>query len=155
MTTRILIVDDHQIVREGVRSLLNTARPEWELSQAADGTQAVVAIWGGNPDLVIMDITMPGLSGFEVIAKLRSEGFDRPILIFTMHKSKQLGKDARNAGAQGYVLKSEAVEDLVRAIDMLLGGGTFYGSPVDPSPDSNNSRGQFLFRLALKPVFSF
>lgn len=77
--------------------------------------------------LIVLDITMPGHSGLEVAVKLRKAGFDRPILMFTMHQSEQLGNDALQAGAQGSVLKSEAAEQLVEAIDALLAGETFYG----------------------------
>lgn len=135
------MVDDHQIVREGVRSLLTTLRPSWTVSEAASAAEALEAIRQRVPDLAIIDITMPDESGFEVTSRLRTSGFDRPILIFTMHQSAQLGSDVKQAGAQGYVLKAQATEDLVRAVDILLGGGTFFGgtpepetSPSDPKP---------------------
>lgn len=127
--TRILIVDDHQIVREGVRSLITTMRPGWTISEAGDGSQAIKLVHDDKPDLLIMDITMPGSSGFDVVTRLRKSGFDRPILMFTMHKAERLGAETREAGAQGYVLKSQAVEDLIRALDTLLAGGTFFGEP--------------------------
>lgn len=137
----ILVVDDHQIVREGVRSLLTTLRPSWTVSEAASGTQAIDEIRERTPDLAIIDVTMPDASGFEVTSRLRELGFGRPILIFTMHQSDQLGRDVKEAGGQGYVLKSQATEDLIRAVDILLGGGTFFGgttepeaSPSDPKP---------------------
>lgn len=132
-STAILVVDDHQIVREGVRSLLGALRPAWSVSEAADGTEAMNLIKNAVPDLVIMDITMPLLSGFEVVSRLRKLGFDRPILMFTMHKSAQLTNEAKEAGSQGYVVKSQAVEDLVRAIDALLAGGTFFGKEGAPA----------------------
>lgn len=137
----ILVVDDHQIVREGVRSLLTALRPAWTVSEAASGAEAIKAVREGSPDLVIMDVTMPGESGFETTSRLRETGFDRPILVFTMHQSQRLVSDVKEAGGQGYVLKSQANEDLVRAIDILLGGGTFFGgmpesetSPGSPTP---------------------
>ena len=129
MPIQILVVDDHQIVRQGVRSLLNTLRPEWSIAEAQDANHAIEMVKTYPPSLVIMDITMPGFSGLEAVSILRKSGFNPPVLIFTMHKSAQLGNDTRGAGAQGYVLKSQAVEDLVRAIDALLAGGTFFGAP--------------------------
>jgi two-component system invasion response regulator UvrY len=132
MTTRILIADDHGIVREGVRSLLRTSRPEWEILEAADGIQTIEVTRDLKPDLVVMDITMPGLSGLDVVSRLRKMMLGCPILMFTMHESPRLGIEARQAGAQGYVLKSQAVENLVRAIDILLAGGTFFGAPSQP-----------------------
>lgn len=153
-STAILVVDDHQIVREGVRSLLATLRPAWSVSEASDGTQAVDLIRTAPPDLVIMDITMPGSSGFEVVSRLRKSGFNRPILMFTMHQSAQLTNEARQAGAQGYVLKSEAVENLVRAIDALLGGGTFFGRENAPHSSNTPTLGIIFFR-AFTPAFSW
>lgn len=161
----ILVVDDHQIVREGVRSLLTTSRPDWAISEAASGEQAIKSIRDNPPDLVIMDVTMPDASGFEVTSHLREIGFDRPVLIFTMHESGRLVADVKESGGQGFVLKSQANEDLLRAIDILLSGGTFFGERPKPEP----SRGGpipaigFLGRFALnfawltdlfRPVFS-
>ena len=156
---QVLVVDDHQIVRQGVRSLLERLRPEWTILEAAGGAEATELIRRENPDLVVMDITLPGLSGLEVTSRLRKAGFDRPILIFTMHISKQLAADTREAGAQGYVLKSQAVEDLVRAIDILFSGGTFFEEPPDLQKDPPKpNRGPLFFAglksaLALVSVF--
>jgi two-component system nitrate/nitrite response regulator NarL len=153
MSVKILIVDDHYVVREGVRSLLNSFRPEWSTSEAQDATQAFEAVQSQKPDLVIMDITMPDFSGLELASRLRSTGFDRPILMFTMHKSEQLGNDSRQAGAQGYVLKSQAVEDLVKAIDILLAGGTFYGKRNASEIASKSLKPGLSFYVALAPAF--
>jgi len=152
--TKILVVDDHQIVREGVRSLLGTLRPAWTVSEAGDGAQAIDLIQNAAPDLVIMDITMPGSSGFEVASRLRSSGFDRPILMFTMHESARLTNEAQEAGTQGYVLKSQAVEDLVRAIDALLGGGTFFGMESAPQGAPDKPKLGLIFFRAFAPNFS-
>ena len=129
----ILIVDDHQIVREGVRSVLEALRPSWTVSEAANGAQAAEIVNGKSPDLAVIDVTMPDESGLELTSRLRASGFDRPVLIFTMHQSQRLDSDVKEAGAQGYVLKSQATEDLIRAIDILLAGGTFFGG--NPAPD--------------------
>lgn len=151
---RILIVDDHQIVREGVRSLIGTMRPGWTILEAGDGAQATQVIQKENPDLLVLDITMPGVSGLEVASQLRKRGFDRPILMFTMHKSERLGIDAREAGAQGYVLKSQAVEDLVRAIDTLLSGGTFFEQPSSQKAKAGNPNPNLLFSSGLHTAFA-
>lgn len=151
--TQILIVDDHQIVREGVRSLITTMRPGWATSEASDGTQAIKLIHDQKPDLLIMDITMPGSSGFEVVSRLRKSGFDRPILMFTMHKADRLGAETREAGAQGYVLKSQAVEDLIRALDTLLAGGTFFGEPSAAKHKKGDPNTGLVFFSILRPAF--
>lgn len=130
--TSILVVDDHQIVREGVRSVLAAFRADWTVSEAASGEQAVMAVRAKAPNLVIMDVTMPDASGFEVTSRLRKAGFAAPILMFTMHQSRRLDFDVKEAGAQGYVLKTQATEDLVRAINTLLAGGSFFGGASEP-----------------------
>ena len=128
MATRILVADDHEIVLEGIRTLLNKARRGWEVcGEARNGKDAVEMVKNLRPDVVVLDVTMPLMSGLEAaseIAKLQSGG---KVLIFTMHESERLEVEVRNAGAQGYVLKSQAARDLVRAIDALLEGDTFYG----------------------------
>jgi DNA-binding NarL/FixJ family response regulator len=148
MPPKILIVDDHQIVRQGVRTLLAEFRPEWEIvGEASNATEALSAINGLKPDVVVLDITMPGVSGLELTAQLRQMGLPNKILIFTMHHSHRLAIDIRNAGAQGYVLKSQAARDLVLAIERILGGDTFFaqepergpGPGEDPSPARNFS----------------
>lgn len=139
MKARILIVDDHEIVRQGICTLLQRARPDWEIcGEAANGNEAVDAARTLKPDVVILDITMPGMSGFEVASQMRHLDLHSRILIFTMHSSERLGNEIREAGAQGYVLKSQAARDLVLAIDTLLGGGTFFGSKSERSTREND-----------------
>lgn len=150
MATRILLVDDHIIVRQGVMSLLAAMRPEWTIVEAGDGLQARAVVKSKQPDLVVMDITMPGASGLEVASDLRKTGYTHPILVFTMHSSARLANDTRAAGAQGYVLKSQAVNDLVRAIDTLLAGGTFFGSP-SPMASPKKPKPGFAFCVGLSP----
>jgi len=126
----MLIVDDHEIVRMGLKSHLAASRPDWEVcGEATDGEQAIRLTQELNPNLVILDITMPRLSGLEATSQMRRLGLDTPILIFTTHDFTTLATEVRDVGAQGYVLKSQAVRDLVRAIEAILQGGTFFGAP--------------------------
>jgi DNA-binding NarL/FixJ family response regulator len=138
MRPRILIVDDHEIVREGVRGLIRRSRPDWEISgEATNGQDAIEAVKRLHPDLVVLDITMPVMSGLEA-AGLISNLDPRPrILMFTMHESDRLATEVRQAKAQGYVLKSQAARNLIRAIEQLLRGGEFFG----PDPDSGSFGG--------------
>lgn len=134
MKARILIVDDHEILREGLKSLLAKVRPDWEIcGEGTDGNQAIQLAEQLKPDLVILDITMPSMSGLEASSQMRKRGLTTPVLIFTTHYSEILGDEARQAGAQGYVLKSQAAHDLVVAIDAILAGGTFFGTPEKPA----------------------
>lgn len=154
MTIHIVVVDDHQIVRQGVISLLKVLRPSWVVTEAEDSVQAVQLIRKESPNLVIMDITMPGSSGLEAVSALRNSGFTRPILMFTMHKGPQLGNETRRAGAQGYVLKSQAADDLVRAIDTLLAGGTFFGAPPAPEGTQDKPNPSLMFYIGFAQAFA-
>jgi DNA-binding NarL/FixJ family response regulator len=129
MTPRILIVDDHEIVREGIRTLLSRSRPQWEIcGEATNGQMAIEAVKALKPDVVILDVTMPVMSGLEAAPRIVSLGLNARVLIFTMHQSETFVSEVRSAGAQGYVVKSQASRDLILAIDALLAGGTFFST---------------------------
>jgi len=130
MPVTILIVDDHEVLREGIRSILLRARPNWEIcGEAESGTQAIEAASRLKPDVILLDITMPGMSGLEAATRIAAKHLPSKILIFTMHDSGELANDARRAGANGYITKADAARQLVLAIETLLSGGTFFGSP--------------------------
>jgi DNA-binding NarL/FixJ family response regulator len=127
MATTILIADDHAIVREGICNLIVKSRPDWALcEQAADGEEALALARSLQPTVVILDITMPKMSGLEVAARISQHTPHSRILMFTMHESPRLNIEAQQAGAHGVVLKSQATRDLIRAIDRLLSGDTFF-----------------------------
>lgn len=116
---RILIADDHEVVRSGVRTLLE-ARPGWLVcDEAADGREAVEMAGRHRPDVVILDIGMPGMNGLEAARMIRKVSPDSEVLILTMHESEQIVREVLRAGARGYVLKSDAGRDLVRAVELL------------------------------------
>jgi DNA-binding NarL/FixJ family response regulator len=130
MKAKILVVDDHEIVREGIRRLLTRSRPEWEIcGEAASGEQAVGAVEQMRPDVVILDISMPGMGGLEAASRIAKMGLGCRTLIFTMHESNRLDAEIRDIGAQGYVQKSQAARDLVLAIERVLQGETFFSRP--------------------------
>src|SRR5215467_8516582 len=136
MTARILIVDDHEVLREGVKSLLARSRSDWEIcGEGTTGVQAIQMVQSLHPDLLVLDVSMPEMSGLEASARMRRMGLNLPVLIFTMHESERMAAEIRQAGAQGYVLKTQAARDLVQAIDTLLSGGTFFAAP----PESGNA----------------
>jgi DNA-binding NarL/FixJ family response regulator len=127
MTNRILIVDDHEIVREGIRNLVGRARPEWEIcGEAKNGKEAIEAVKSLRPDVVILDVSMPVMSGLEAAPQIVRLGFNSRVLIFTMHESERLAAEVRSTGAHGYVVKSQAARDLILAVERLLNGGTFF-----------------------------
>ena len=125
---RVFLADDHEIVRHGLRSIIVKVRPEWEIcGEASDGQKAVECVKALNPDLVILDLTMPVVSGLEAAARISKLGLACRILVFTMHESERLRGDIEQAGAHGYVQKSRAGRELISAMDTLLAGGTFFG----------------------------
>jgi DNA-binding NarL/FixJ family response regulator len=129
MPIRVLIVDDHEIVREGISQLIARSRPEWLIcGQASNGEQAIELVQALMPDVVILDISMPKVNGLQVAAKIAAMQLRCRVLMFTMHESERLARDVRAAGAQGVVLKSQAARDLIRAMDHLLAGETFFDS---------------------------
>jgi len=150
MKARILIVDDHEIVREGVRNLLARLRPNWTVcGEAASGDEGVKAAQALQPDLVVLDITMPGLSGLEAAVQITRMGLGCRILMFTMHDSARLADEVRNVGAHGCVIKSQAARDLVFAIDRLLEGGTFFGERPEPEVKKNSKTSGISLRASL------
>lgn len=129
----ILIADDHEIVLEGIRTLVDRSRRGWKISgEARNGKDAVEMTKRLRPDVVVLDITMPEMNGLEAATQIAHSGLDSRILMFTMHDSTRLASEVRDAGAHGYVVKSQAAHDLIRAIDYLLGGKTFFGAPPEP-----------------------
>ncbi|HVB86413.1 MAG TPA: response regulator transcription factor [Candidatus Dormibacteraeota bacterium] len=129
---RIVLVDDHEVLREGVRALFAKLRPQWEIcGEGTAGEQAIALTHALEPDIVILDISMPRVSGLEACTRMRKAGLKAPVLIFTTHQSESLAGEARKVGAQGYVLKTQAARSLVLAIDTILSGGTFFGGPQE------------------------
>jgi DNA-binding NarL/FixJ family response regulator len=148
---RILIADDHEVVREGVRTIITKARPQWEIcGEAANGQEAIDAAARLKPDVVVLDITMPGMSGLEAASRISQLGLATRILMFTMHESGELATDARQAGARGFVTKADAARHLVLAIETLLSGGTFFGNPEKGhNPEPKPGLRMILLRTAL------
>ena len=150
MTPKILIADDHEIVLEGIHTLLTRSRQDWEIcGEARNGEEAVRLAKSLRPDVVVLDITMPGLSGLQAAIQIAKLNLGCRILMFTMHDSGRLTAEVRNAGAHGYVLKSQAARDLVRAIECLIGGNTFFGSEPEGEHKEKRERSSgSLFRWA-------
>jgi two-component system nitrate/nitrite response regulator NarL len=123
---RILLVDDHAIVRNGVCAILSSRKDIEVCGEAGNGKEAVEKAVELKPDLIILDITMPVLSGFDASIRIRQILPNIPILILSMHDSHTVRQACKKAGAQGYVSKTKAAEILLRAVDLLMHGGTFF-----------------------------
>jgi DNA-binding NarL/FixJ family response regulator len=127
---RILIVDDHAVVRRGVRSLIES-QPGWEISgEAATGREAVDLAGRLQPDIVVMDLSLPELNGLDATRQILKESPRSEILVLTMHHSEELARSALQAGARGYVLKSDADQSLIAAIESLRQHKPFLTSTV-------------------------
>jgi DNA-binding NarL/FixJ family response regulator len=152
---RILIVDDHEVVRQGIRTILK-ARPQWEVcGEAANGREAIDQAKNLSPDVIIMDITMPEMSGIEATREITKRKLPGAVLIFTMHESSNLAETVREAGARGFVLKSHAARDLLDALEALMGGGTFFGPDARKNATQKKdlpNRSNIACRMRLKPA---
>jgi DNA-binding NarL/FixJ family response regulator len=128
--TRILVADDHSVVRRGVQSLLE-GHPRWKVcGEAVEGADAIAKAKRLRPDVVIMDITMGPMNGLEATREILKVLPKTKVLVLTMHESEQVVREVLNAGAHGYVLKSDADRDLVDALETIEQGKTFYASKV-------------------------
>jgi DNA-binding NarL/FixJ family response regulator len=127
---RILLADDHEIVREGLRAMI---RPEegWEVcGDASTGREAVALTAKLKPDIVIMDIGMPELNGLEAARQIKRMAPNTEVLIFTANETEEVVRQVFQAGARGYLLKSEANKHLIPALQMLSKHRTYFSSVV-------------------------
>jgi DNA-binding NarL/FixJ family response regulator len=125
---RILVADDHELVRRGIRVLLEN-HPGWEVSaEAKDGREAVERANELKPDLVLMDIGMPNLNGIDAARQILANSPATHILILTMHYSQQVVQEVLAVGARGFLLKSDAGRDLITAVEAVQHNRTFFTS---------------------------
>jgi len=141
---RILLVDDHAIVREGYRAVLQKQPGLRVVAEAEDGAEAYRLYKAEQPDLTIMDLTLPGIGGIEAIRRIRQWDAAARILVFTMHQNAAFAVQAIRAGARGYVTKTSPPETLLRAVRDVLAGR------IALSPDIDHELA--LSRLAEEPV---
>jgi DNA-binding NarL/FixJ family response regulator len=118
---RILIVDDHDVMRGGLRSLLES-RPGWEVcGEAANSTEAIEKAKTLSPDVVVLDISMPGFSGLDAVPMIRKETPGAEVLILSRYEEREMRLKALEAGARGYVTKSQGLaRELLAAIDGIV-----------------------------------
>jgi DNA-binding NarL/FixJ family response regulator len=127
---RVLVADDQPGIRRRVCLTLASRMGMDVFDEAADGKEAVEKARQSNPDLIILDITMPVMNGLEAARRIRKFLPDTPIMILTMHKSKQLMEEALKIGVRGYVVKAEAGQSLVAAARALLQSKTFFPAEI-------------------------
>jgi DNA-binding NarL/FixJ family response regulator len=128
---RVLIVDDHAFIRRGVQTILHPF-PEWELCGEADnGSDAIRMAEELKPEVIIMDLSMPGLNGIEATRAIRKTQPGVKIVLLTLHESAELVRSAFRAGARGYLLKTDAEQELVKALTVVTGLGTYISPRID------------------------
>ena len=116
--TRILIADDHDVVRSGLTTILE-AHPNWEVvAEAADGKEAILKAIETKPDVAVLDYSLPLVNGIEATRQIRARLPKTEVLIFTMHDNETLIEELLKAGARGYLLKTDARRDLIAAIEV-------------------------------------
>ncbi len=136
MAVRILLVDDHPIVRQGLRTLLE-GRSGWEVvGEASDGVEALEKIDNLQPDVVVLDVTMPRMNGLEAcrLIQRNRKTSSLEVLFVTQHDSPQMMREALDAGARGYVVKSNAARDLLEAVEAVSQHRVFTALARSPQP---------------------
>ncbi len=135
MATRILLVDDHPIVREGLKTVLQR-RPGWQVvGEASNGVEALEKAESLQPEVIVLDITMPKMNGLEVCRIVKQKMPGTEVLMVTQHDSPQMMREALSAGAKGYVVKSNAARDLLEAIEVVSKHEVFTAlARLDPAP---------------------
>lgn len=127
---RLLLVDDHAVVREGLRSLLGTDSRFEIVGEAADGQTAINAAEELHPDVVVLDVSLPGINGAQLARRLKENQPDVKTLALTVHEEGGYLRSLMDAGASGYVLKRSAASELLRAIEVVGEGGTYLDSSI-------------------------
>ena len=144
--TRILLVDDHPVVRQGIKQILTEAFHLVEVGEAETAAEALTDVRSTEWDIVVLDLTMPGVSGLELLRDIRRERPELPILVLSMHPAEQFARRTINAGASAYLTKHAGPTELVRAIDALI-SGAIYVSPVTDSAELVEAREHGAARL--------
>jgi DNA-binding NarL/FixJ family response regulator len=127
---KILIADDHVLIREGLRKILKEAPDMSVISEAQNAREVFERLKEETPDVVVLDISLPGKSGLEILKDLKQEKPDLPVLILSMHPEDRFAVRALKAGAAGYVTKESAAQDLIKAIRKVVQGRKYVSAAL-------------------------
>jgi DNA-binding NarL/FixJ family response regulator len=151
---RIIVADDHEVVRQGIRAVLQS-QPGWEVcGEAGNGREAVDMTSELMPDIVVLDVAMPEVSGLTAVREILQNRPETKVLMLTMHESEQVIREVLEAGAHGYLLKSDAGKDLVTAITALHRNKRFFTSKVAEMVLENVTRNKLRPEVAVKDVLT-
>jgi DNA-binding NarL/FixJ family response regulator len=126
--TSVVVVDDHRLVRAGLRTIIDASPDLDVVGEAGDGAQAVTVVGETAPDVVLMDLSMPGVDGIEAIRRLRAAGLETPVVVLTSFAEAERVRSALEAGAVGYLLKDSEPRDVLEAVRAAAAGH----APLDP-----------------------
>jgi DNA-binding NarL/FixJ family response regulator len=130
---RVLVVDDHAVLRRGIQTIV-TAWPGWEVvGESGSGEEAIDLARSLNPDVILMDISMPGMGGLEATKIICKQHPHTKVVLLTLHDSLECVRTAFQAGARGYLLKSDTEAEMMRALETVAGDG-IYASPCLDQP---------------------
>jgi DNA-binding NarL/FixJ family response regulator len=126
---KALLIDDHAIVRSGLRRLF-AALPQWDILEAANGRDALGLVQAERPDLVVLDLNLPGIGGFELLRRILAEHAAARVLVLSMHTETRYASRAIQAGARGYISKNAAPAELLKALRVVGEGGRYIETEI-------------------------
>jgi len=129
-TIRVVLADDHVFVRDGIKSLLENEANIEVVGEATDGLEALKIVETSKPDLLILDIRMPNMTGIEVVEKLRIQNNQVKIVMLSMHESEEYVLKSIKAGADGYLLKGSSKEEFLKALHTVANGGKYFSGDI-------------------------
>ena len=145
---RVLLVDDHPVIRQGIRRILTNALTDLDVAEAETGEQALALCETGVWDLVVLDLSLPGLSGLEVIRDLLLVQPHARIIVVSVHPPHHFARRALSVGALAYLEKSAAPEEMVKAVTEVLAGRSYLTKPASDSPRGRGTQGLLHERLS-------
>ena len=148
--TRVLLVDDHALVRAGIRALIGMIDDVDVVAEAGDGAEALRQIEKLQPDVVLLDITMPGMTGFDVLKQVSSRFPHVRVIMLTMHEAREYAIQALRAGAAGFISKSAAAAELKQAIQTVVEGKTYISAHTAPRGATPPDETQLLQKLTAR-----
>ena len=148
---KVLLVDDHAVVRDGIRARLESSADFAVVGEAVNGREALQQVEELQPDVVLMDISMPVMNGMDAARQLREKYPDTKVIILTMHEHKEYIQGVIRCGAQGYIIKDVSAQEMISAIKTVMNGETYYSSCVSQMmyDDFNRSSGGGTDKLGL------
>ncbi len=138
---KVILADDHHLVRSGIRALLESIGGVSVVAETGDGREALELIQQHRPDVALLDITMPGLNGLEVAARVRESSPRTRVIVLSMHAGETYVAQALSVGVAGYLLKDSAVSDLQAALEAVGRGGTFLSPAISQQVAASHLRG--------------